>query len=208
MPGTYSINKFAFFLLICVCYVNTILSQNLRQEYYDCALELYDHKDYKEAVHFYDLVIASCPRDSMAYFDRAIAKELLHDYSGAINDYTQQIEIDSTNVDSYFLRGIANYMMGNYSSTIKDCSKTLFIEIDNYDAMYYRALANFKLNNLKVALQDLNTAIMFNPSGNPEYYFYRAEILFQLKEFKKSSYDCHKYLQLGGAEQFSFKCEN
>lgn len=38
----------------------------------------------------------------MAYFDRAMVKDVLEDYKGAIEDYIIEIRIDYESIDSYF----------------------------------------------------------------------------------------------------------
>jgi tetratricopeptide (TPR) repeat protein len=199
------IDRFIFFLITISGSVNILRAQDLRKEYYNCAIEKFDAKDYKASIEYYTRVIAIYPKDTMAYFDRAMAKEMINDYQGAIDDYTRQLKIDNKNVDCYFLRGVMKFKLEDFKGAIDDCNKTLKIESDNSDAAYYKAMSEKSLGNLKAALNDLTLAISLNGT-NPLYYLKRTELYMQSGKKLRACEDYHKYKQLGGEEKLSISC--
>jgi len=197
--------RFIFFLILISGRISISLAQDLRKEYYNCAIEKFDQKDYKGSIDYYTKVIALNPKDSMAYFDRAMAKEMINDYQGAIDDYTRQLKIDEKNVDCYFLRGVMKFKLKNYKGAIEDCNTTLKTESDNSDAVFYKAMSEKFLGNTKAALNDLTLAISLNGT-NAVYYLKRAELYLQANKKLQACEDYHKYKQLGGEEKLSISC--
>lgn len=189
-------NKILVIVLI-LSFSFTGFSQTLKEEYNACAVEKFQIKDYEGAIEYFTRVIEISPKDSMAYFDRAMVKELLHDYKGAIDDYTKQIAIDSGNVDSYFLRGILKNITKDYKSAIIDFTKALKIESDNSDAFYERSIAQLELQNLKEALNDCIEAITLN-SANAKYYLQKGKIYISMNQNSNACKEFNKYLELGG----------
>lgn len=189
-------NKILAIVLI-LSFSFTCFSQTLKEEYNACAIEKFQLKDYEGAIEYFTRVIEVSPNDSMAYFDRAMVKELLHDYKGAIDDYTKQISIDSGNVDSYFLRGILKNITKEYESAIIDFTKTLEIESDNSDAFYERCIAQLELHNLKKALDDCNEAIKLNAT-NAKYYLQKGKIYLLMNQAIDACNEFKKYKDAGG----------
>ncbi len=144
---------------------STARSQTQRTELYGCAIEAFHHKNYAAAIEYYTRVIALSPGDSMAYFDRAMARECLGDFSGAASDYTKQLAVDSSNVDCYFLRGIDHYKLKQYANAVNDFERTLGIESDNGDAWYYCALSYRALGKNKMAARCLYEAKKLNAAA-------------------------------------------
>src|ERR1700741_1813743 len=70
------------------------------------ATDLLEQKEYYGAIDCFSKIIELNPKDSFAYFDRAMAKEIVGDDKGAIADYTNAIGLDAMNVDAYCLRGM------------------------------------------------------------------------------------------------------
>lgn len=172
-------------------------SQDLKKEYYQCAIESYDSGKYSLAVDYFTRVIDLFPEDSLAYFDRAMAKEMLEDYQGAIEDYSKQITIDAKNVDCYFLRGILKYKLQKYQSCIEDCIITLSIEPDNSDAYYYIALSEFELEQYQKSINACDKAIGYNAKDN-KYFLQRAEANLKLNRRKNACADYIQYKKMGG----------
>lgn len=172
-------------------------AQDLKQEYYACAIEYYDCGKYHLAIEYLTRVIQLSPKDSAGYFDRAMAKEMVEDYQGAIEDYTSEISIDSNNVDSYFLRGILNYKLKNYQKSIQDCEKTLSLEPDNSDACYYLSLCEFELGQYQKSLNSCNKAITYN-ENNSNYFLHRAEVHLKMKHYGDACKDYLFYKKSGG----------
>jgi len=78
-------------------------SQSSIAELKNCISEKYYNQDYKGSIECLNKLIVLNPKDSSAYNDRGLIKEILHDYSGAISDFSEQLKIDPTLADTYFL---------------------------------------------------------------------------------------------------------
>lgn len=172
-------------------------SQTLKDEYNECAIEKHNMQDYQGAIEYFGRIIELYPNDSMAYFDRGMAYDLLKDYNNAIKDFTQHIRIDSSSVDGYFLRGIAKYHIKKYREAIGDFNKTVQLEASNADVYYYRAMAKFEQQDLAGADIDYKKAIELNPRI-AKYYFSRAELMTKLGKTEKACLDVEMYKKLGG----------
>ena len=184
-------------LLVFLFWENTLSSQSLKSEYYQCALENYDMANYEKAIEYFNGVIEINPEDSMAYFDRAMAKEMMRDYNGAISDYTKQLKIDVNMVDCYFLRGIMLLKTDHNPQAIEDFDRTLNIEAENSDAYYYRSVAEFNLHEMNRAQLDCDRAIQLNNSNNL-YFLQKAKIYLSLNKRMIACNAFKKYIELGG----------
>ncbi len=119
---------------------------------------------FKEAEYVLSQVIALCPNDSMAYFDRAIMRENLGDTLGAIADFTKEIEIDPKSADNYFLRGMLYKHSNKCKEALSDFQKVNHLDHGNADAHFFAAQMNvaLKKNRFKVRRQ-LNLCLKINP---------------------------------------------
>ena len=115
--------KLFFSLIILVSVLKS--SAQIIKELNECAVEHYNRQDYKGAIYYFTIVTEINPKDSFAYFDRAMVKDVIRDYLGSIEDFTKAVQVDSMNVDNYFLRGIARFKLKDYQGAIKDFKKTV-----------------------------------------------------------------------------------
>ncbi len=125
----------SFFLLISAL----TYGQSERTILYAQATEFGYRNQYKEAENVLSQVITLFPKDSIAYFDRAIMRENLGDTLGAISDLTKEIEIDPNSADNYFLRGILYHKTKMHQEALADFKKVTRIDNGNADAYYYSA---------------------------------------------------------------------
>jgi Flp pilus assembly protein TadD len=89
-------------LLVCFFTLISALaySQTERTILYAQATEYGYRNQFKEAERVLSKIIELNPKDSLAYFDRAIMRENLGDTSGALSDLTKEIEIDPKSADN------------------------------------------------------------------------------------------------------------
>lgn len=106
---------------------------------YAQAIEYGYRNQFVEAEKVLTRIIASNPKDSMAYFDRGIMRENIGDTLGAIADFTKQISLDKKNADSYFLRGILYHKTKQYQFALSDFQKVIRLDYGNADAHFFKA---------------------------------------------------------------------
>jgi tetratricopeptide (TPR) repeat protein len=99
---------------------------------------LYSLKEYKEAIPYYDKVIALAPSRWEAFNDRGLAKFNSGDYYGAISDYTDALNIKKQNhisnspLDStYESRADAYSKVENYDAAIADYGRAIGLKLSS-----------------------------------------------------------------------------
>jgi tetratricopeptide (TPR) repeat protein len=166
----------------------SFFGQSTKEEYNERAINHMYAKEYEQAIVNFTKVIELNPNDSLAYFDRGMAKEFNNDFLGAIEDYSLQLKVDPNMVDCYFLRGILEHRLGNNKKAEADFLKTIELEEDNADAHYFLGQIYFAKRKNKRALQHMNQAIIFNPEVG-DYYDLRSKIEEKLKMKKEAEDD-------------------
>ncbi len=172
-----------------------LLLGQTKEEYNQRAINHVYAKEYEQAIVNFTKVIELNPNDSLAYFDRGMAKEYNNDLKGAIEDYTLQLKIDPNMVDCYFLRGIDERRLNETKKAEADFLKTIELEEDNADAHYFLGQIYFAKKKFKKALRHLNDAIIFNPEIG-DYYHLRAQIEEKLNMKKEAEEDLLKRNEL------------
>ena len=154
-----------FLISFFVMFSSLTYGQSERTFLYAQATEYGYRNQFKEAENVLSQVIAICPKDSIAYFDRAIMRENLGDTLGAISDLTKQIEIDPQNADNYFLRGILYHKMKMYQEALEDFQKVNQLDAGNADSHYFTAQLHLVLQkNTFWAKRQLKYCLRINSS--------------------------------------------
>lgn len=130
----------------------------------DSGLEKYRSGDLEGALEIYTQVIASSPRQAVAYFNRGIIYEELGDTSRALEDYTKAIEIDSNYAEAYCNRGCLLARDREYEEAIKDFTSAIRIRPDYATAYFNRGSAWRGLREYDDAIEDFKKAMEFDPS--------------------------------------------
>jgi tetratricopeptide (TPR) repeat protein len=138
--------------------------QTERSILYQQATEFGYRNQFKESERVLSIIIELNPKDSMAYFDRAIMRENLGDTLGALSDLTKEIQIDPKSADNYFLRGMLYKNSNKYEKALFDFKKVNRLDHGNADAHFFAAQMNvaLKKNKFKVRRQ-LKICLTINP---------------------------------------------
>ena len=83
---------------------NAVFSQITSKELKDKAINYSYLKNYKKAIECYSEIVKINPKDSTAYIERALLKQLTLDYKGAISDFTEGGKINPNEVDYFFFK--------------------------------------------------------------------------------------------------------
>jgi tetratricopeptide (TPR) repeat protein len=138
--------------------------QSERSILYKQATEYGYRNQFKESERILSKIIELNPKDSMAYFDRAIMRENLGDTMGAIADFTQQISIDSKNADSYFLRGILHQKTKHFKLALSDFHEVNRLDRGNADAYFFAAQMYSQLQKSnRLITKQLKVCLNTNP---------------------------------------------
>jgi tetratricopeptide (TPR) repeat protein len=92
--------------------------------------ELYlNLKEYKNAIHNFDIVIEANPKVEGAYHDRGVAKLQLNDFYGAISDFSYALDNKLADPKlAYENRADAYLKVGDYDNAIRDYTQAIKIE--------------------------------------------------------------------------------
>lgn len=138
--------------------------QTQRTILYAQATEYGYRNQFKESERVLSKIIELNPKDSMAYFDRAIMRENLGDTIGAISDLTKAIEIDPKSADNYFLRGMFYKNSNKHKEALSDFEKVNHLDNGNADAHFFAAQMEFTLNKNKFKVRrQLKRCLKVNP---------------------------------------------
>jgi tetratricopeptide (TPR) repeat protein len=153
------------FLLVCfLLFTSWTYSQTQRSILYQQATEYGYRNQFKESERFLSKIIELNPKDSMAYFDRAIMRENLGDTLGALADLTKEIEIDPKSADNYFLRGMLYKNSNKYEKALSDFKKVNRLDYGNADAHFFVAQMEIALKKNKIKVRrELKRCLTINP---------------------------------------------
>jgi tetratricopeptide (TPR) repeat protein len=153
-----------FFLIHFMFFSMLTFGQSERSMLYNQATDFGYRNQFKESERFLSKIIELNPKDSMAYFDRAIMRENLGDTLGALSDLTKEIEIDPKSADNYFLRGILYKNSNKYEKALSDFEKVNHLDNGNADAHFFVAQMELALKkNMCNVRRELKRCLKINP---------------------------------------------
>ena len=110
------------------------------------------------AQRHYDRALEINPQSAIAYYHRAVAKNIQGKFDDAIEDSSRAIEINSNYFDAYFFRGSVHYDKREYQSAIRDFTHVINHASDKTASYFNRALAFMHLHDWSNAKADLTIA--------------------------------------------------
>jgi tetratricopeptide (TPR) repeat protein len=125
----------------------------------------------REAVAQFNQAVALNPRYTIAYFMRAIVKNLLNDPQGALADYNQGISLNPKSATAYYNRGLLeDEKLNDPQGALADYNQAISLNPKFAAAYSNRGLLKYeKLNDPRGALADYNQAISLNPKFAAAY---------------------------------------
>lgn len=170
--------------------------------------EKYNLKDYKGAISEYSGAIKLNPTNPANYNLSGNAKYSLGDYAGALNDYSKAVELCPKEKDYdfpiqpdvistyYNNRGITKVILKDYNGAIEDFLKSYNFSM-NQTALWESGKAKYYLGDYKGALDDINRAASISSKIiNDNFYFWRANIWFEMKNFGGALADISQAIEL------------
>jgi len=156
--------------------------------------------------YFFDEIRSIDGKPIEAERDKSIQTITYEEIAGIMEEESQQAIKDSPeSAKAYNNRGMAFRMSGNQKEAINYFSKAIEINPDYAEAYANRGLsyASSQIGDYGLALSDFSRAIEKN-SENGEYFFLRAGMYYELKEYDKAWDDINraKYLGLGVYSNF------
>ena len=110
-----------------------------------------------------DEAIRRNPRDTVAYYNRGLARAREQEYELAVEDFGKVIQLDPTDAEAHNNRCWARAVLGRLDGALIDCDEALRLRPNYADAFDSRGLVNLKRGNLDRAISDFDAALRLKP---------------------------------------------
>jgi len=178
---------------------NRVIAQNpeFADAYLYRGIAYYKKGKYDYALLDLNKAIETNPELAEAYYQRAILYKFVKaEYESAMDDFDKAIELNP-NVSSYYTeRGELYVFEKEYDKAFADCNKAIMLDSKAADAYAWRGhiYYSIKRDNNK-AIKDYSKAIEIRPQLIG-YWISRAEVYFDMGEYKKAINDCNKAIEI------------
>ncbi|MBI2565235.1 tetratricopeptide repeat protein [Candidatus Woesearchaeota archaeon] len=112
----------------------------------------------------------------------------ISDYNQCLAILNKMIDLDPSYYYSTYLKGCILYSQEKYSEAINFFNRAIFLNSGFSESYYKKALCYTSLgskNDYVKSLESIDKALFFS-KDNPNIYFHKGLILFNLKEYKES----------------------
>lgn len=198
-------------LVLSTCLITVAIKAQTPEEHYKKGLELYNTKNYTDALAEFVKATDAKPDYMDAWYFRGLAKFLLKD-SSAWSDFTKVIELKPDHYKAYSYRGLLKFRQGDYAAAIPELNKSLDINPNYVEAYFYRGDAKMEMKDFDGALKDLDKAISLREDYVAAWYLKGLTKIFK-KDYPAAIADFNKTISFnkveytGGAYFFIGQCE-
>jgi tetratricopeptide (TPR) repeat protein len=158
--------------------------------------ELYEKREFMEALLNLNKALELDPNYSAAYLLRGNIKDNFDDRHGAMKDYNAAIEKNPKFGDAFFARGNVKMKLQDYYGAIADFSSCIAINENNIEAYFNRGKAKQFLQAYEDAINDCSKIIQINPK-NMDAYYMRGILRIEFGDTKNGCLDLSKAGELG-----------
>lgn len=122
-------------------------------------------RNYKQALHYYDLAVKQEPENSEAYRLRGAVYMRERQFDQAFNDFNKALELEPRNAEAYTDRARAYTMTGDHARAIGDFSRAIEFDPKLARAYTLRGGEYGQIGDYDRALADLDHAIELEPNA-------------------------------------------
>lgn len=163
--------------------------------------ELYEKREFMEALLNLNKAIEADPGFSSAYYVRANIKDNFDDRHGAMKDYNIAIEKNPKFADAFFARGNVKMKLQDYYGAISDYSAAISLNENYVEAYFNRGRAKQFLLAYEDAINDCSKIIQINPKSIDAYYM-RGLLRINYGDTKNGCLDLSKAGELGDQKAY------
>ena len=180
--------------------INEILAQKPEnqlndQDWFIRGLNSEEHKEFYEAITYYNAAIKLNPHFAGSYNNRGNAKANLQQYAEAIKDYDSAIELSSNDAIFYNNRGNSKVNLQQYEEAIKDHDSAIELNSNNATFYYNRGNAKTNLQQYEEAIKDYDKSIELDHNFAMPYST-RGVALLKLQRYNDAIKDFDKAIEL------------
>ncbi len=164
-------------------------------------MELYEKREFMEAILNLNKAIETDPKYFQAYFVRGNIKAVFEDYHGAMKDYNSSIENNAKFADGFFARGNVKMNLQDYYGSIADYTSAITLNENYVEAYFSRGRAKQFLQAYEDAINDCTKIIQINPKSKDAYYM-RGLLRLEFGDQKMGCLDLSKAGELGDSKAY------
>lgn len=146
---------------------------------------LYESKNFIEAIELYNEIINLKPNDIQSIYRRGRSYEELTQFELAFKDYQKVLELDNKNSNATLSIAIHHIRNSNYILAEKYSKKAIKINNELHQAYFILGRSLQYQGNFKDAVKAFDTSISLNSNYSDSYY-YLGLIYLKLKNDKKA----------------------
>jgi tetratricopeptide (TPR) repeat protein len=193
MNRVFLVATFLFFAV-------NLLAQNPK-ELTQKGRELYEKREFMEALLNLNKALEIDPNYSNAYYLRGNIKDNFDDRHGAMKDYNTALEKNPKFADAFFARGNVKMKLQDYYGAINDYTAAISINENYIEAYFNRGKAKQYLQAYEDAINDCSKIIQINPK-NVDAYFMRGILRIDFGDLKNGCLDLSKAGELGDLKAY------
>ncbi len=182
--------SFTFSFLVCAA------SAQSAKDYTQKGRDLYEKREFMEALLNLNKAIETDPKYAQAYYVRGNIKDAFDDRHGAMKDYNLAVEKNPKFADAFFSRGNVKMKLQDYYGAIADYTAAIALNENYIEAYYNRGKAKQYLLAFEDAIGDCSKIIQINPKNYDAYYM-RGILKISFGDIKNGCLDLSKAGELG-----------
>jgi tetratricopeptide (TPR) repeat protein len=186
-----------FLLFACV---NPTLAQSAK-DYTQKGRDLYEKREFMEALLNLNKAIEVDPNYSQAYYVRGNIKDAFDDRHGAMKDYNHAVEKNTKFADAFFARGNVKMKLQDYYGAISDYTSAIGINENYIEAYFNRGKAKQFLQAYEDAINDCSKIIQLHPK-NVDAFYMRGILRIDFGDLKNGCLDLSKAGELGDLKAY------
>lgn len=171
------------------------------KEYTQKGMQLYEKREFMEALLNLNKAIDTDPAYAQAYYVRGNIKDTFDDRHGAMKDYNLAVEKNPKFSDAFFARGNVKMKLQDYYGAIADFSAAIAINENYVEAYFNRGKAKQFLQAYEDAINDCTKIIEINPRS-VDAYFMRGILRIDFGDLKNGCLDLSKAGELGDLKAY------
>jgi tetratricopeptide (TPR) repeat protein len=184
-------------LVVCSVFAKAQNAKELTQK----GRELYEKREFMEALLNLNKAIDVDPSYSNAYYLRGNIKDNFDDRHGAMKDYNTAIEKNPKFADAFFARGNVKMKLQDYYGAISDYTAAIGVNENYIEAYFNRGKAKQMLQAYEDAINDCSKIIQINPRSIDAYYM-RGILRIDFGDLKNGCLDLSKAGELGDLKAY------
>ncbi len=195
--------------VFCMSISVLVFAQNAK-EFTQKGRELYEKREFMEALLNLNKALELDGNYSQAYFVRGNIKDAFDDRHGAMKDYNLAVEKNPKFADAFFARGNVKMKLQDYYGAIADYTSAITLNENYIEAYYNRGKAKHFLQAYEDAINDCSKIIQIHPK-NIDAYYMRGILKIDFGDVKGGCLDLSKAGELGDLKAYEMikdKCNS